>query len=69
MSQPLKVSLPPGVSLWDGCVVRVTAIDPVTGDTVSGVNVQNVTLQVIQTAGSEQDLTVGNWQLVPGPGA
>lgn len=69
MAQPLKVSLPPGVTLWDGCIVRVTAIDPATGATVSGVNAQNVTLQVIQTAGQPADLEVGNWLLVPGPGA
>lgn len=69
MSQPLTVALPPNVNLWGDCIVRVTAIDPTTGSTVSGVDVSNVTLQVIQTAGGADQLTVGQWRLVPGPGA
>lgn len=69
MSQPLTVPLPPGIDLWGGCKVRITALDPLTGNTVSGVNVSNVTLQVVQVAGALDDLAVGQWRLVPGPGA
>lgn len=43
--------LPPNQDLWDSCVIRVTAIDPVTGDLISGVNVTEVTLGVEQLTG------------------
>lgn len=69
MSQPLTVALPPDIDLWDSCIVRVTAVSPTSGAVVSGVNVQNVTLHIVQLAGGEAELVVGGWQLVPGPGA
>lgn len=69
MAQPLRIPLPPSIDLWGGCIVRVTALDPATGDVVAGVDVQNVTLQVVQTAGDSSQLTQGSWRLVPGPGA
>jgi hypothetical protein len=69
MARKIKSSMPPDVDLWGDCIIRVTAVDPTTGATVSGVNVSNVTLQVVQLAGAEAELQVGNWQLVPGPGA
>lgn len=69
MSQPLSLPLPPGINLWGGCRVRLTALDPATGNTVPGVNVSEVTLQVVLVAGNKDDLTVGQWRLVPGPGA
>ena len=67
MTQPLTVALPPGLSLGGGCTVTVTALDPATGNVVTGVNVSNVTLEVEQTAGSEADLVVGPFMLVVGP--
>lgn len=69
MSKPLTIALPPNIDLWGDCIVRVTALNPATGATVSGVNVKNVTLQVVQTAGSVEQLSQGQWKLVPGPGA
>lgn len=69
MAQPLKVSLPPGIDLWDACSIRVTAIDPTTGATAAGVQVQNVTLQVTGTTVSLEQTQTGQWRLVPGPGA
>lgn len=70
MSQLLAVTLPPNVHLWDGCIVRVAAIDPGTGDVVSGVNVSNVSLQVDEiTGGGPESLVSGPFLLVPGPGA
>lgn len=65
MPQPLTVALPPNLDLWDGCVIRVTALDPATGNTVSGVNVSNVTLEVDLLTGD--DLTSGPFMLVTGP--
>lgn len=69
MSQPLTIALPPDIDLWDGCTIRVNAISPTTGNTVDGVNVSNVTLQVVQTAGDSGALKQAGWLLVPGPGA
>lgn len=67
MAQPLTVALPPGLSLGGGCTVTVTALDPATGDVLTDVNVQNVTLEVDQTAGSPSELEVGPFMLVVGP--
>jgi hypothetical protein len=67
MSQPLTVALPPQFNLDEQFTVRVTALDPTTGNTVSGVNVGAVTLVVNQlTTGS---LESGTFMLIPGPGA
>lgn len=64
MPEPLIVALAHFLDLWDGCVIRVAALDPDTGDVVPGVNVSDVTLQVVALSG---DLEVGPWQLVTGP--
>lgn len=69
MAKPLTIALPPEIDLWDGCTIRVTALNATTGATVSGVEVSDVTLQVVQTAGEVAALQVGGWRLVPGPGA
>lgn len=69
MARKIKSSMQPDPDLWGGCIIRVTAVDPTTGAVVSGVNVSNVTLQVVQLAGAEAALTPAGWQLVPGPGA
>lgn len=59
MSEPLIIALPPGLDLGPSCTIQVTALDPVTGATVAGVNVSNVTLEVSQTSGSQADLFLG----------
>lgn len=70
MAQPLTVALPPNIVLWDGCQIRVTAIDPTTGATVSGVTVSAVSLEVEQLAGGDLvDASSGPFMLVPGPEA
>ena len=69
MAQPLTVALPPTIDLWDGCIIRVTALDPTTGDTVSGVKVSNVTLHIDGTPVDLELVKPGQWRLVPGPGA
>jgi hypothetical protein len=45
-AQPLIVSMPPGLDLAGGSVIRVTALDPATGNVVSGVQVYDVTMEV-----------------------
>jgi hypothetical protein len=68
MAQPLSVALPPDLYLSEGYTISVAAIDPATGNVVTQVNVQNVTMQV-QPLGATtlESLAVGEWKLVPGP--
>lgn len=66
----LDVPLPANAHLGDGWTVRITALDPVTGGVVSGVNVSNLALEVELGEGTDAaDLEVGDFKLVPGPGA
>lgn len=46
MPQPLIASLPLDLIMSSGYVVRVTALDPATGATITGVTVSQVTFQV-----------------------
>jgi hypothetical protein len=55
MAQPLIVTLPPNLDLWGGCIIRVTAVNPTTGLTVSGVRVSNISIEADQTAGPALD--------------
>lgn len=67
MSAPLTVALPPGLEVSESYTISVTALDPATGNVVSGVDVSNVTIEVDQTEGSEADLAVGPFMYVTGP--
>lgn len=62
MPAPYDIALPPNIALWDSCVIRVTAIDPTTGDVVSGVNVSDVNIEVTQTSGPP--IEIGNPLLI-----
>ncbi len=46
MAQPLNIALPPNLVLWDGCIIRVTAIDATTGALVTGVDIADVSFEV-----------------------
>ena len=66
----LDVPMPSDLDLADGWTLRVTALDPVTGAPVSGVKVSNLALEVALGEGtSPEELAVGPYMLVPGPGA
>lgn len=52
MAQPLVVGLPPNLEFTSGYLIRVTALDPTTGATVSGVTVSDVTFQVGDEGGA-----------------
>lgn len=70
MAQRLNVTLPPNLHLWDGCTVTVAAVDPTDGSIRTDVVVSDVTLQVDDIRGGTADeLAVGPFMLVPGPGA
>jgi hypothetical protein len=65
MAQPLVVSLPPGLDLWGGCIIRVTAVDPTTGAGVAGVEVSNISFE--GTSDDPGQLAYGPFALVTGP--
>jgi len=70
MAEPFELPLPPGLDLDDNFQIRVTALDPTTGDTVSGVNVGTVTLIVESVSGGDLTSgTFGPFLLVPGASA
>lgn len=62
MAQPLTVTLPPNIYPYGDCIVRVAAINPADGSIVSGVNVQNVAMQVELVQGSVSDLVSGTFK-------
>ena len=70
MAQPLTVSFPPDLVLTDGWLVTITAVDPTTGATVSGVKISEALIQVevLEGAGGAS-LSSGPFMLVPGPEA
>jgi hypothetical protein len=70
VAKPFSIALPPDHILTGSYTVRLTALAPTTGAVVSGVNVQNVTIQVEDlgdTGGA--GLASGPFMFVPGPGA
>ena len=69
-AQPMIAGLPPDLSLYAGCIIRVRLIDPVTGAAIAGGVLSNVSIFIRNIGGSTLDeLVYGDWRLVPGPGA
>lgn len=50
MAQPLIADLPRDILLTGDYIIRVTALNAATGATVSGVNVSNVAITVLDVA-------------------
>lgn len=68
MPAPLMVPLTPGLSLAAGYTLRLTALDPTTGDVVSGVNVSAAAILATNIASTPaEQLQTGPFVLVPGP--
>jgi hypothetical protein len=68
VATPYIAPLPPDTGLTSGATVQFVAIDPVTGNAVSGVTVSNVSIY----ADSSGDATLehlGPFMRVPGPNA
>jgi hypothetical protein len=63
-AQPLIAGLPPDCELSAGYVIRVVALDPTTGATVTGVTLSDVSLFVTDLHGNVDDL-VPDPKLVP----
>ena len=70
MAVPIAVPMAGDLDLPDGYQVVFAAVDPATGNAVSGVTVTNVSLfGTILGAGGGGQLELGPFMLVPGPGA
>lgn len=50
MAEPLKAGIAPNLLLTSDYIVRFTALDPTTGDLVTGVVVSDATIQTEQAA-------------------
>jgi hypothetical protein len=61
----LTVALPGGLDLRGGCIIRLTALDPATGNEVTGVQVGNITFEVDDLGAGSLDF--GPFMLVTGP--
>jgi hypothetical protein len=66
MAQPLIAPMPPDETLGVGCRITVNAIDPTTGNQVTGVTVSNFLLRVDAVAGGD-NLAYGSFMLVGNP--
>ena len=68
MAAPMKAGIPPSLDLNGSYVLQFTALSPTDGSVVAGVTVSSASLLVDNVgAGSESDLQVGPFMLVPGP--
>jgi hypothetical protein len=65
---PMDGPLPPGITLPDGAVIRVTAVDATDGSTVTSVVVSSVAIEAEITSGAAALEQIG-FKLVPGPSA
>lgn len=70
MAAPLISALPPDIELGGGYVIRVTAVSPTDGSTVTGVVVSNIAITAVDLGSSGGALDqLGPFMLVPGPNA
>lgn len=71
MAPPVLAPMPEALDVQTGYTIRVTAIDPITGNTVPGVHITTVVLTASQAGGpvGGPGGSAGQWFIVPGPGA
>lgn len=63
----INAGLPEDLDIGSGYTLSVNALDPVTGNPVSGVKVSNLIFTAEQVSGTPEGLEVGPFMLVPGP--
>ena len=68
MATPYTAGMPYETPLTNGCTVQFVAIDPVTGDAVSGVTISNTSIWY-ESSGLHAGVTSGPFMLVAGPEA
>lgn len=70
MAKPYSAGMPDEVELGGSYTIRITAVDPTTGNVKSAITVSNLVMMVNTGAGTDvTDLGFGPFLLVPGPGA
>lgn len=70
MSLPVKTGFPDDMRLGDGWTIRFAAVDPTTGANVAGVVISLVNVGGDDGGtGPADDVELGPFMLVPGPGA
>lgn len=69
MAKPVVIGMPQEQDIGPTYTLRVTAIDPTSGNLVAGVVVNTVVLDVTLLKGTTDGLATGEWFLMPGPGA
>lgn len=70
MAAPVLAPMPDGLILGSGYTLRVTALDPSTGDLVANVNVGLEVITGTPRVGvGGGDFATGPYMLVPGPNA
>lgn len=67
MSQPLIANMPAELDLGGGWVLRLTAVNPSTNATITGVKVSNVALTVDPISGAVEAPPGGDEQPAPMP--
>lgn len=65
----INAGLPEDLDIGPRYTLRVTALDPTTGNPVSGVTMSNLIFTADQVEGTPGELEVGPFMLVPGPNA
>lgn len=65
----INAGLPEDLDIGSGYTIRVTALDPTSGNPVPGVTMSNLVLTAEQISGTPEELQVGPFMLVPGPNA
>lgn len=65
----IDAGLPEHLDLGAGYTIRITALDPTTGNTITGVNINQSVVTAEQISGTPEELQQGQWFLVPGPGS
>jgi hypothetical protein len=68
VATPYIAPLPPDTALTSGDTVQFVALDPATGNAVSGVTISNVSIYV-DASGNATLEQLGPFMGVPGPGA
>lgn len=63
----INAGLPADLDIGPGYTLQVTALDPTTGNPVTGVTVSNLIFTADQISGTPEGLEVGPFMLVPGP--
>ena len=72
MAQALIAAMPPNLDLDLGCQIVFEAIDPTSGDPVTGVLIGDALIRIeanFDTGGDLSPLASGPFMLVPGPAA